>query len=228
MTDMTARQADPGIGAARVTHPVFARIFPRLSRALEGGGMAAHRQPLLAGLTGQVIDVGAGTEASFGHYPHAVERVVAIEPEPRLRQIATATARSAPVPITVTDGLASALPAPDASFDAAVVTFVLCTVPDQAAALQEIRRVLKPGGLLCFLEHVRADPAGLARIQRALDTTVWPHLFGGCHLGRDTTAAIERAGFSIRRLDHFLFPETRTPVSFHITGRATRRGDQSS
>jgi ubiquinone/menaquinone biosynthesis C-methylase UbiE len=104
-----------------------------------------------------------------------------------------------------------------------VVTFVLCTVPDQDAALREIGRVLKPGGLLCFLEHVRADTAGIARVQRALAATVWPHLFGGCHLGRDTTAAIERAGFSIGRLDRFLFPGARTPVSFHITGQARKR-----
>jgi ubiquinone/menaquinone biosynthesis C-methylase UbiE len=149
--------------------------------------------------------------------------VVAIEPEPRLRQIAAATAHTAPVPVTVTDGLASALPAPDASFDAAVVTFALCTVPDQDAALREISRVFKAGGLLCFLEHVRADTAGFARAQRARDATVWPHLFGGCHLGRDTAAAIERAGFSIGRLDRFLFPGTRTAVSFHITGQAHKR-----
>ncbi|MGH3410429.1 MAG: methyltransferase domain-containing protein [Streptosporangiaceae bacterium] len=214
--------------AVRVSNPVFARIFPRLSQAMEGGGMAAHREPLLAGLTGQVIDIGAGTGASFGHYPLAVDQVIAVEPEPRLRQIATAAARTAPVPVTVIDGLASALPASAASFDAAVVSFVLCTVPDQAAALAEIRRVLKPGGLLCFLEHVRADSPGLARIQRALDATIWPRLFGGCHLGRDTTAAIEQAGFTVATLDRFLFPEARSPVSFYLTGQATQPRAQAS
>ena len=209
----------------RVSNPVFARIFPKMSRAMEAGGMAAHREALLAGLTGQVIDVGVGTGASFGHYPPAVDRVIAIEPEPRLRQLATAAAPAAPVPVTVTDGLASALPAPAASFDAAVATFVLCTVPDQAAALWEIRRVLKPGGLLCFLEHVRAYSAGLTRIQLALDAAVWPHLFGGCHLGRDTAAAIEQAGFSIRRLLPFPVSRARTPASFHVSGQATRHSD---
>jgi len=82
---------------ARVSNPVFARIFPRLSQAMDAGGMATRREDLLAGLTGQVIDIGAGTGATFGHYPATVTRVVAIEPEPRLRQIATAAARAAPV-----------------------------------------------------------------------------------------------------------------------------------
>ena len=206
--------------ATRVSRPVFARTFPVLSRAMEAGGMADYRDQLQAGLAGRVLEVGAGTGASFGHYPAAVAEVIAVEPEPRLRRMAVQVARTAPVPITVTDGLASALPAADASCDAAVACFVLCTVPDQAAALGEFRRVLRPGGRLCFLEHVRAGPAWLARVQHVLDAVVWPHLFGGCHLGRDTGTAIEQTGFRIEQLDCFMFPEARTPVSFHIVGTA--------
>src|SRR5713101_9067995 len=95
-------KARPSTRAACVSNPVFARIFPRLSQAMEAGGMAARREPLLAGLTGQVIDIGAGTGLSFGHYPPAVDRVTAVEPELRLRQIAAAAARAVPVPVTGT------------------------------------------------------------------------------------------------------------------------------
>jgi len=210
-----------------VRHPVFARAFPAMSRALEAAGIAERRKDLLAGLAGNVIEVGAGTGPSFGYYPATVSRVLAVEPEPRLRTAATAAARVIPVPIEVADGVASALPAADASYDAAVVSLVLCSVPDQDAALAEIRRVLRPGGQLCFLEHVRADSAGLARMQRALEATVWPRLFGGCHLSRDTAAAITRAGFTISRLEEFLFPAARTPFSFFIAGHARAPEDQS-
>src|SRR5258708_28919298 len=86
----------------------------------------------------------------------------------------------------------------------------MCPVPAQDPALAEIRRVLRPGATLCFLEHVRADTAALVRAQRALEATVWPHLFGGCHLSRDTAAAIQRAGFTITGLEEFLFPAART------------------
>jgi ubiquinone/menaquinone biosynthesis C-methylase UbiE len=209
--------------AAGVSHPIFARVFPRLSQLLEAGGMAEHRASLLAGLTGRVIEIGAGAGASFAHYPASVTSVLAVEPEPRLRAIATAAARDSGFTIRTSDGTADRLPAESGSFDAAVVAFVLCSVPDQDAALSEIRRVLKPDGTLYFLEHVRADTTGLIRAQRALDATVWPRLFGGCHLGHDTEAAIEQAGFRISALDRFMFPEARTPVSFHIVGRAQPR-----
>ncbi|MGI8311424.1 class I SAM-dependent methyltransferase [Saccharopolyspora hattusasensis] len=203
-----------------VHHPVFARLYGRLSQAMERRGMAAHRKTLLAGLTGTVIDIGAGNGLNFAHYPSTVTRVLAVEPEPHLRQVAQRAAASAPVPVEVVDGLAERLPTEDSSADAAVASLVLCSVRDQAAVLREIQRVLKPGGQLRFLEHVRADSPGLARVQRALDATVWPHLSGGCHAGRDTAAAIERTGFTLDRLDRFLFPEVRTPLSFYISGTA--------
>lgn len=212
------------MSTAQISRPVFARAFPPLTRLMDAGGMAARRQELLADLAGHVIEIGAGTGANFGHFPSTVTRVLAVEPEPRLCAIASVAARTAPRPVQVTSGLAAALPADDVSYDAAVVSFVLCSVPDQRAALADIRRVLRPGGRLYFLEHVRADSATLVRAQRMLDATVWPHLFGGCHLGRDTAAAIERAGFTISKLDKFLFPAARSPVSFHIAGQATAPG----
>lgn len=205
-----------------VHHPLFARLYPQLSRAMERGGMAEHRQALLADLTGTVIDIGAGNGLNFTHYPPTVARVLAVEPEPHLRQVAQTAAEAAPVPIEVVDGLAERLPAEDGSADAAVVSLVLCSVRDQAAALREIQRVLKPGGQLRFLEHVRADSPGLARFQRVLDATVWPRLAGGCHASRDTAATIENAGFTLTRIDRFLFPGARTPLSFFISGTAVR------
>jgi ubiquinone/menaquinone biosynthesis C-methylase UbiE len=205
-----------------MSHPVFARLYPRMSQAMDQGGIAGHRQAPLAGLAGEVIEIGAGDGKNFPRYPPAVTRVQAVEPEPRLRRLAQAAAAKAPVRIEVTDGLAERLPWPDASLDAAIFTYTLCTIADPGRALREAFRVLKPGGQLRFLEHVRADTPGLVRVQRFLEASIWPALFGGCHLSRDTATEIEQAGFTIDRLDRFLFPEQRTPVSFHIRGTAHR------
>ncbi|GAA2622412.1 class I SAM-dependent methyltransferase [Streptomyces vastus] len=207
-----------------VHHPLFARLYPLMGKAMERGGMAEHRQALLARLTGEVIEVGAGDGLNFPHYPTTVTRVLAVEPEPHLRSLAHAAAGQAPVPVEVVDGLAEQLPAEDATANAVVVSLVLCSVRDQDAALREFYRVLKPGGQLRFLEHVQADTPGLARFQRVLDAAIWPRLAGGCHTGRDTAASIERSGFTIERLDHFMFPDARTPASFHLLGTAVRSG----
>lgn len=204
----------------RLRHPVFARLYPAMSGAMERGGMADRRRALLAGLSGTVVEVGAGDGRNFAHYPDAVTSVLAVEPEPHLRRRAEEAAERASVPIQVCDGLADRLPASTGSVDAVVVSLVLCSVPDQAAALGEVHRVLTSRGELRFLEHVRADGPGLARVQRFLDATVWPHLAGGCHTGRDTIAAIQAAGFTIHDLERFLFPQARTPSSFHALGRA--------
>jgi ubiquinone/menaquinone biosynthesis C-methylase UbiE len=207
----------------KVSHPIFARFYAWASPRMEKAGFGERRDQLLAGLAGRVIEVGAGNGLNFSHYPSDVTRVVAVEPEARLRAVAEAEAAKADVPVEVVDGTADRLPADDASFDAAVASLVLCSVPDVPAALAEITRVLRPGGQLRFFEHVRADTPGLARVQRMLDATVWPTLGGGCHAHRDTGAAIEAAGFTIDTIERLRIPDTRFPThtSPHILGIAT-------
>lgn len=183
--------------ATSVSHPLFARAYLWLSVIEEKGGRAEHREQALAGLSGRVVELGAGNGLNFAHYPATVTEVVAVEPEPVLREHARRAAAEAPVTVTVVDGVADALPLEDESVDAAVASLVLCSVPDQATALAEVRRVLRPGGELRFYEHVVSRARGVARFQRFSDATYWPLVAGGCHMARDTAAAIERAGFAI-------------------------------
>lgn len=208
---------------ARGGHPLFARVWARASVTLERG-VARHRHELLAGLSGRVIEIGAGNGLGFAHYPEGVTGIVAVEPEGHLRRLAERAAERASVPIEVVDGVAERLPADDRSCDAAVTSLVLCSVPDQGAALAEIVRVLRPGGQLRFFEHVRATSALAYRVQRSLDATVWPVLAGGCHTARDTTAAIEHAGFVTERLTRLRYADTGIsfPASPQILGTATR------
>ena len=208
-------------------HPVFARVYTRMAAGLEHRGAADIRSRLLAGLQGSVVEVGAGTGTNLAHYPAAVTRVLAVEPEAHLRALAERAAASAPapVPVEVVDGVAERLPLANASVDAAVTSLVLCSVADQAVALREVARVLRPGGELRFWEHVRADGGALARTQRVLDRTVWPLIAGGCHLSRDTLRAIEDAGFTVAGVERFRFPETRppNPSAPQVLGVAVRR-----
>jgi ubiquinone/menaquinone biosynthesis C-methylase UbiE len=183
-------------------------------------GGAENRTELLAGLTGRVVEVGAGIGSNFAYYPEGVAEVVAIEPEPYLRAKAEEAAAGAPVPVRVVDGVADALPLEDASVDAGVASLVLCSVPDQAAALAELWRVIKPGGELRFYEHVVSNGSA-RRLQRALDATVWPRVAGGCHMTRDTRAAIDDAGFIVQRSRRFPFPPGRVSLP-HILGSARR------
>jgi ubiquinone/menaquinone biosynthesis C-methylase UbiE len=191
---------------------------------MEHGGMAEYRDRTLAGLSGRVLEVGAGDGANFRHYPSGVSHVVAVEPEPYLRARALERSETVGVEVEVVDGVAEDLGFADGSFDAAVVTLTLCSVDDQGRALREIHRVLRPGGELRFFEHVRAESAPMRAVQRTLDATVWPLVSGGCHTGRDTQAAIEATGFQITRLDALRFPDVRlnTPVTRHLLGVAIR------
>jgi SAM-dependent methyltransferase len=202
-------------------HPIFARVYQRIAHTAERGGAAEHRRTLLGGLSGRVIEVGAGHGLNFPYYPRGVTQVLAVEPEPYLRGLAGHASVSAPVPLEVTDGIAERLPAADGEFDAAVASLVLCSVDDQRAALREIIRVLRPGGELRFYEHVVSNRPGMARLQRLADATIYPPLAGGCHCARDTGGAITQAGFQIERQERIAFkPTALVPAIPHILGAA--------
>lgn len=211
-----------------VRHPLFARCYARIAPlADERAGLAAYRDELLAGLSGRVIEIGAGSGLNFRRYPGTVAEVVAIEPEEHLRSLAADEAQRAGVPVAVVSGTAEDLPVKSEAYDAAVACLVLCSVRDQRAALAELFRVLRPGGELRLLEHCRAEGRALAGVQQALDRTVWPLLFGGCHTGRDTLGAVHAAGFGIVRLRRPRIPSGRTPVPTapHVLAVARKPAD---
>jgi ubiquinone/menaquinone biosynthesis C-methylase UbiE len=203
----------------RFQHPRFARLYERISRESETRGTTAHRIRMLQGLGGRVIEIGAGNGMNFDHYPPGVTEVVAVEPEDRLRASAQRAAAAAAVPVTVVAGHSDALPADDATFDAAVISLVLCSVPDPATTLAA-RRVLMPGGQLRFFEHVRSDRPWFALIED-LVSPLWARAGGGCHLNRDAAVAIQSAGFEIQQIDRFHYRPLRSaPSQAHILGTA--------
>ncbi|AOT57743.1 MULTISPECIES: class I SAM-dependent methyltransferase [Streptomyces] len=221
---MTEHRSGTG-GRDAVCHPLFARFYARLSVAAETkGGVGELRRELLDGLSGRVVEVGAGNGLNFPHYPAAVSEVVAIEPERVLRRLAAEAGLRAGVPVDVVPGTAEALPVKSEAFEGAVASLVLCSVRDVERSLAELRRVLKPGGELRFFEHGRARGRAAAAVQRGLDATVWPRLFGGCHTARDPLAAIEAAGFEIVTYRRLRLPERglSLPSSPAVLGVARR------
>lgn len=197
------------------THPVFARVWDSVVR-LGGRPEQLNRDRLVDGIRGRVLEVGAGTGLNLGRYAPGAE-VVAVEPEPSMVRKASARARAAAVPVHVLRGVAEALPFPDRTFDAVVACYVLCSVSDQARAIEELRRVLRPGGELRVYEHVRSAHPGWARVQD-LVTPLW-HRFGcNCHPNRDTAGALRAAGFEVE-VRRFSFGPP-APVRPHILGAA--------
>jgi SAM-dependent methyltransferase len=207
-----------------IPRPRFARMYLKAGERIDRRGAADHRRRLLDGVEGRVVEIGAGSGLNFAHYPAMVTEVIAVEPEPTLRAAAERAAAGAPVGVTVRPGTAEALPVANGEFDAAIASLVLCSVPDQGRALAEIRRALRPEGELRFYEHVVAERQPMRAILQLADRSgLWPALCGGCHVARDTAAAIEAAGFTIERCERFGFRAgALEPNIPHILGVARR------
>ncbi|MEX0868221.1 MAG: methyltransferase domain-containing protein [Nitriliruptoraceae bacterium] len=205
-------------------HPVFARLFAGLSPLLERAGLARVRARLLADLHGTVIEIGAGSGASFPHYPVAVERVLAVEPADFLRRRARRRAEIAAPEVSIVGAVAEQLPFADASLDGAVSALTWCSVDSPQASLAELARVLVDDAPLVFVEHVRASHPWTAKVQQMLDRRVWPAVAGGCHLARDTPSMLADAGFA---LDWHSPVGRRGPSAWslapHVWGVARRR-----
>src|SRR5215218_1481555 len=189
---------------AKRGHPIFAALYDPMGASAERRWMGERRRRLLAGARGAVLEIGGGTGANLPHY-RDVDRVIVAEPDPFMRKRIGQKLADARVPVEVSAAGAEAMPFADGSFDTVVSTLVLCTVPDQESALNEIRRVLRPDGRLLFIEHVRAAGSA-ARWQDRLEP-LWGWLFGGCHPNRETVAAIEKAGFEMEAFESFLPPD---------------------
>ena len=184
----------------RVHHPRFSRYYARLS---QGGSERRFFEPLRRELIeqahGVVLEIGAGTGLNFPFYlPAKVERVEATEPDTTMLSYARDPLQPARVPLTLTRATAELLPFADATFDCVVATLVFCSVHDPARSFEEIRRVLKPGGTLLLLEHVRSQSHFAARLQD-LAVPLTTHLAGNCHWNRDTSQAVKVAGFQIQQ-----------------------------
>ena len=201
-------------------HPIFAALYERMGASMERRWMGGRRRRLLAGARGAVLEIGGGTGTNLTHY-RDVDRVTIAEPDPFMRNRIGPKLEDTRVPVEVSAAGAEELPLPDGSFDTVVSTLVLCTVPDQDSALDEVRRVLRQGGRLLFIEHVRAA-GSTARWQDRLEP-LWGRLLGGCHPNRDTVAAIEKAGFEIDTFESFHPPIAFSGFTPHVQGSATVR-----
>jgi ubiquinone/menaquinone biosynthesis C-methylase UbiE len=186
----------------RTGHPVFAAVYSWMAGAMEAGPVGASRRALVADAYGIIVDLGAGAGANLPHFGDAVTRAHLIEPDPHMIH---RMGSDLPDHVQVHQVGAEHLPLDDDSVDTVLATLTLCTVDDLPASLAEIRRVLRPGGQLLILEHVRSDNALVGFCQDALHGP-WRWVGAGCHSNRDTAAALATAGFDTTALTRFTVP----------------------
>jgi SAM-dependent methyltransferase len=197
----------------------FTALYDSLMKSTEEEGLREMRRETLSSASGRTIDLGAGTGANIGLYPDSVTELVLAEPDPHMLRKLRPKAEEAGVEAEIVQAGAEDVPFEDSSFDTAIFTLVLCTVPDPAAALAEAARILKPGGRLLFVEHVRSEDSGLAGWQDRLERP-W-HFFGdGCHCNRDTVATIEAAPFTLEGVEKTELPKAPPIVRPLVRGSA--------
>jgi ubiquinone/menaquinone biosynthesis C-methylase UbiE len=211
----------PGKVSDRLWGPLFARGYDRFTKSTEEAGLRDKRRALLAGAQGRTLEIGAGTGSNLELYPDAVTELVLVEPDGHMRTQLERKVSASTRAAEVVQAGGESLPFADQSFDTAVATLVLCTIPDPEAALGEVARVLKPGGRLLFMEHVRADDPGMARWQDRLERP-WGWFGRGCHPNRDTLGTIESSALQVSSVEEDGMPKAPPIVRPLIVGAATR------
>ncbi len=177
------------------------RILPHvINLAMRNRELTPYRERLISHARGRVLEIGIGSGLNLPLYEEGVEEILGLDPAARLISMAQHAANHCKIPVTLITGSAQAIPIDRSSIDTVVTTWTLCSIPDAAAALQDMRRVLKPGGQLLFVEHGLAPEPAVCKWQNRL-TPLWKKIGGGCHLNRPIRALIEDAGFTMNRLD---------------------------
>lgn len=194
-------------------------VLPRLcDLAMRNKQFGPYRDRVVGAAEGRVLEVGVGSGMNLPFYRPGAQEILALEPAPKLLAMARRAPNAAGIPISFLEASAEAIPLDNRSIDTVITTWTLCTIPDAASALAEMRRVLKPGGRLLFVEHGLAPDEGVRRWQNRI-TPLWRRISGGCHVNRPIKTMVETAGFRIDRIETGYIPGLK-PMSFIYEGSA--------